>query len=259
MKQIRRTCEGGGGDGSNNKMSRFSFMRRSRSSRGFYISTRVAVVFLTFTSTLLFLQLRTLLIDVISPSSSSDRAALFAPQTTNAILAVPANNINQLRATHTTTKARSANDVAGGDSSSLALGDEAEPNNSHPNNEQQCTLFLAKSAVSPDSGLGVFTSVGLHPGDVIGGVHDICIFVNDLERPVEEWLHLRTHTWGRGMFFGQHEARISRAACEGLVTNVNTMPDQFVNTRIMSSYLPTNAGLSRKDSPGSGAIRYGFI
>jgi len=69
---------------------------------------------------------------------------------------------------------------------------------------------------------------------------------------------MRTHTFGKGSFFGQHEGRISRAACEGVITNFNTMPKQMVNTVIVSPQLATNAGLDRSSWPGAGAITHHF-
>lgn len=69
---------------------------------------------------------------------------------------------------------------------------------------------------------------------------------------------MRTHTFGKGSFFGQHEGRMSRAACEGVITNFNTVPQPMVNTAIVSPQLATNAGLDRSTRPGAGAITHHF-
>jgi hypothetical protein len=117
----------------------------------------------------------------------------------------------------------------------------------------QCRWYLAESAI-PHSGLGIFTSIGLHKDDMIG-YPDICIFVSD---PPDHWTHLRSHTFGRGTFFGQYEGKQSRAACEGLITTVNTVPDALVNMEMVSPVLPTHAGVHRATSPGAGAITHHF-
>jgi SET domain len=117
----------------------------------------------------------------------------------------------------------------------------------------QCRWYLAESAI-PHSGLGIFTGIGLHKDDMIG-YPDICIFVSD---PPDHWTHLRSHTFGRGTFFGQYEGKQSRAACEGLITTVNTVPDALVNMEMVSPVLPTHAGVHRATSPGAGAITHHF-
>lgn len=66
-------------------------------------------------------------------------------------------------------------------------------------------------------------------------------------------MHLRTHTFGRNSFFGQSEGRINRAACPGMITNFNTVPDRLLNSKIVTGVLPTNGGLHRDTSPGAGA------
>jgi hypothetical protein len=76
-----------------------------------------------------------------------------------------------------------------------------------------CRFYLAESAI-PHSGLGIFTAVGLHKGD--NYIPDICLYVSDMVRPESEWMHMRTHTFGRGNFFGQNEGNINRAACHGV-------------------------------------------
>lgn len=122
--------------------------------------------------------------------------------------------------------------------------------------EPQCRFYLAESSI-PQAGLGVFTAVGLHKGDEVG-IHDICLFVADMKAPEREWMQLRTHTFGRGSFFGQFEGKTNRAACEGMVTNYNTQPDHLVNTKIVSPYLPTNAGLDRATFPAAGSMTHHF-
>jgi hypothetical protein len=62
----------------------------------------------------------------------------------------------------------------------------------------------------------------------------------------------------RGNFFGQFEGLHNRAACEGVVTTFNTMPDSMVNSKIVSLQVPTNAGLHRASEPGAGAITHHF-
>jgi hypothetical protein len=115
-------------------------------------------------------------------------------------------------------------------------------------NLPECRWYLAESAI-PQSGLGIFTAIGLHKDDMIG-YPDICIFVSD---GPDHWTHLRSHSFGRGSFFGQYEGRTNRAACEGIITTVNTVPDAMVNMEMVSPILPTNAGLHRAISPGAGA------
>lgn len=122
--------------------------------------------------------------------------------------------------------------------------------------QDQCRLYLAESAI-PYGGLGVFTGVGLHPGDLLG-FPDICLYVADMQSDVSEWMQLRTHTWGRASFFGQFEGHSSRAACEGIVTTFNTMPDHMINAKIVSAALPTNAGLHRAYDEGAGAVTHHY-
>ena len=117
----------------------------------------------------------------------------------------------------------------------------------------ECRWYLAESAI-PHSGLGIFTAIPLHPDDVIG-YPDICIFVSD---GPSHWTHLRSHSFGRGSFFGQYEGDSNRAACEGLITTVNTVPDAQVNMEMVSPVLPTNAGLHRAVSPGAGAATHHY-
>ena len=83
------------------------------------------------------------------------------------------------------------------------------------------------------------------------GFPDICIFVSDAP---DRFTHLRSHSFGGGSFFGQYEGKNSRAACEGFTTNYNTVPDDMVNTQMMSPVMQTTAGLRRDASPGAGAI-----
>jgi hypothetical protein len=114
----------------------------------------------------------------------------------------------------------------------------------------QCRYYLAESAI-PKSGLGIFTAVGVQPDQVVS-IPDICIYVADT--PVG--IQLRTHSYGRTTFFGQFEGSNSRAACEGLATTMNTMPDTAINVKLVSPPKATNAGLDRRSSPGAGAITH---
>ena len=116
-----------------------------------------------------------------------------------------------------------------------------------------CRWYLAESAL-PHSGLGIFTGIPLHKDDMIG-YPDICIFVSD---GPSQWTHLRSHSFGRGSFYGQYEGDTNRAACEGLITTVNTVPDDMVNMEMVSPILPTNAGLHRAVSPGAGASTHHY-
>jgi hypothetical protein len=86
------------------------------------------------------------------------------------------------------------------------------------NERPQCRFYLAESAI-PHGGLGIFAGVGLHPGEMVG-FPDICIFVSDMQAPTKQWMHMRTHTWGKGNFLGQIEGRTNRAACEGIITTL---------------------------------------
>ena len=120
----------------------------------------------------------------------------------------------------------------------------------------QCRFYLAESAI-PNGGLGIFAGIGLHPDDTVA-FPDICLFVADMQAPVEQWMQMRTHTWGKGKFFGQNEGETSRGACQGLATTLNTMPRHMVNTELVSPVLPTNAGLHRATQPGAGSITHHY-
>jgi hypothetical protein len=83
----------------------------------------------------------------------------------------------------------------------------------------QCRLYLAPSAI-PNGGLGIFVTEGVPAGTSVA-FPDVCIYVTDCaDRVIEQ---LRSHSYGRGTFFGQFEGSNSRAACEGLATLMNTM------------------------------------
>ena len=119
--------------------------------------------------------------------------------------------------------------------------------------DSECRWYLAESAI-PNSGLGLFTATGVLPGETVG-FPDICIYVGDAPK---KWTHLRSHTFGGGTFFGQHEGSNSRAACEGFTTTFNTQPDRLINSELVSPILPTNAGLHRATSPGAGSITHHY-
>ena len=151
-------------------------------------------------------------------------------------------NIYHLRNTHSQTSPVSALLS----SSSSSFTDDREQ-------KFECRWYLAESAL-PHSGLGIFTGISLHKDDMIG-YPDICIFVSD---GPSDWTHLRSHSFGRGSFFGQYEGDTNRAACEGLITTVNTVPDDMVNMEMVSPILSTNAGLHRAISPGAGAVTHHY-
>jgi hypothetical protein len=60
-----------------------------------------------------------------------------------------------------------------------------------------------------------------------------------------------------GTYFGQFEGSNSRAACEGVTTQVNTVPVSHVNSRIKSPIQPTTAGV-RRHMPGAGSITHHY-
>ena len=117
----------------------------------------------------------------------------------------------------------------------------------------KCRFFMAESAVAPNSGLGMFVGTGLLKGDMVG-FPDICLFVT---APPNHWTHLHSHTWGRGMYFGQDEGRGTRIACEGYGTVFNTMPRSHINVRIQSAIQQTHSG-STRSLPGAGSISHHF-
>jgi len=127
---------------------------------------------------------------------------------------------------------------------------------------------------------------------ILPTLFDCSIFVPDMKAKEREWKQMRSHTWGKGNYFGQYEGKSSRAACEGMVTtyvssldtqvhlqclpdlfistlsfissfpsfystSFNTMPDRMVNTKVISPYLPTNAGVDRT-KPSAGSITHHF-
>lgn len=131
---------------------------------------------------------------------------------------------------------------------------ESKPVLRNPQDHGVCRFYLAESAVAKNSGMGIFSAVGLHPGDQIS-FPDLCIFVAE---PPQHWTHLHSHTWGWGTYFGQYEGLHSRAACEGIHTTYNTMPDHMINTRIQSPVQPTTAGVRRQTTPAAGAISHHY-
>ena len=84
--------------------------------------------------------------------------------------------------------------------------------------QNQCKLYLAESAMAKGAGLGIFSGIGMLPGEAIG-TPDICVFIGDAPR---EKTHIRSHTFGWASFWGQYEGSNSRAACEGIPTIFNT-------------------------------------
>ena len=126
----------------------------------------------------------------------------------------------------------------------------------HSNNnslkEFTCRWYVAESAI-PNSGLGIFTGVGLHKGSDIG-YPDICLYISDGDF---DDTHLSSHTWGAN-YLGTIEGRHTRSACEGLVTIANTYHPALINTALISQELQTNANLHRAVSPGAGAITYNY-
>ena len=123
-------------------------------------------------------------------------------------------------------------------------------NNSHI--DFSCRWYVAESAI-PNSGLGIFTGIGLHKGEDIG-YPDICLYVSDGDF---DQTHLSSHTWGAN-YFGTIEGRRTRSACEGLVTIANTFHPALINTALISQEIQTNAGLHRSESPGAGAITQNY-
>lgn len=120
---------------------------------------------------------------------------------------------------------------------------------------QQCRYYLAESAI-PNGGLGVFTTVGILPGNQVG-MDDVCIMVEHL--PLYQDTHLRTHTWGSANVFGQFETMAkgtTKAACEGLGTLYNAAPSDLANTLKIPPHHHDNAGLTRDKHPGAGAISH---
>jgi SET domain len=115
-----------------------------------------------------------------------------------------------------------------------------------------CRWYVAESAI-PNSGLGIYTGIGLHKDEDIG-YPDICLYVNDGDFDAT---HLFSHTWGAN-YFGTIEGKGTRSACEGLVTIANTAHPALINTALISQEIQTNAGLHRRTSPGAGAISHNY-
>ena len=123
--------------------------------------------------------------------------------------------------------------------------------NSIPSAVQECRFFLAESAI-PESGLGIFTAIDLEKGDMAQSMPDICIYVADTPKDTA----LDSHSWARDVFLGSFEGRRPRAACEGVATLVNSMPDGVKAADLISMKMHTNAGLRRDRHPGAGAITH---
>jgi hypothetical protein len=204
-------------------MEEKSMKYEKKHGRGIFISYRMACILL-----LLFVSVATIIgytqtIPMNHLVISHDRSMI------NHSYNHPASSLYYLRKTHTHTVATSTD------------------------SKMECRWYLAESAI-PHSGLGIYTGMPLQKDDFIGDP-DICIFVSDGPK---HWTHLRSHSFGRGSFFGQHEGKTNRAACEGLMTTVNTVPDAMVNMEIIGPILPTNAGLHRATSPGAGASSHHY-
>lgn len=195
---------------------------------GIYVSYRIAApLLILFVSTLSFACYRQL---VSLQSSSMSRH--IDHNSSSGSVSSGSKSIYHLRTTHSHTSTATSTQIS---------------------RQFECRWYLAESAI-PHSGLGIFTAIPLHKDDVIG-YPDICIFVSD---GPSHWTHLRSHSFGRGSFFGQYEGDTNRAACEGLITTVNTVPDAMVNMEMVSPILPTNAGLHRAISPGAGASTHHY-
>jgi hypothetical protein len=79
---------------------------------------------------------------------------------------------------------------------------------------------------------------------------DVCIYVADTPRGTQ----FETHSWARDVFIGAFEGRKPRAACEGVATLFNSMPDGVGTSKLVPLTMHTNGGLSRHTEPGAGAI-----
>jgi len=125
------------------------------------VSTRAAVALVAGMSALLFLQIRSVLLETVSPHSS--RSAVSWQSSPHPAGGgggtsqhLTQNSIHSLRQTQTRS-------VYGG-------------NRDEGQDQDQCKFYLAESAI-PMGGMGIFTAAGLHPGEVVG-IPDICIFVS---------------------------------------------------------------------------------
>ena len=210
---------------------------------GVYVSKSVIVLFSLGLGALLILQLGSL---SMGPYAAVRLA--FTPSSSTTTQQYPTAPV--LRAGTKEVSAHTVNSYQQHHASALTTSSSSSSDN------DQCRFYLAESAI-PNGGLGIFAGIGLHPGDTVA-FPDICLFVADMQAPVEQWMQMRTHTWGKANFFGQHEGETSRGACPGIATTLNTMPDHMINTELVSPAIPTNAGLDRAHHPGAGSITHHF-
>lgn len=117
--------------------------------------------------------------------------------------------------------------------------------------QPNCRFYLAESAI-PRSGLGIYTAIDLQKGEEAQSMPDVCIYVADTPRGTE----FETHSWSRDTFIGTYEGRHPRAACEGVATLFNSLPDSVGTSKLVPLKMHTNAGLSRYTEPGAGAITH---
>lgn len=115
--------------------------------------------------------------------------------------------------------------------------------------DDQCRFYLAESAI-PQSGLGLFTAVDLKTGDEAQSMPDICLYVAD----TPDGTHFETHSWARDVWHGSFEGRNPRAACEGFATLFNSMPVGIQTSKLNMLQSHDNAGLTRSEQPGAGAV-----
>lgn len=124
----------------------------------------------------------------------------------------------------------------------------------------QCNFFLAESSI-PKSGLGVYTAIDIPKDQPAQPTPDICLYVTDAKVGKSE---TATHTWQDYRFGAQTETdrpERTRAACQGLVTMFNSMPNErYASARpaAVPELIHTHGGLRRQDSPGAGAITHYF-
>eukprot|EP00544_Gedaniella_sp_CCMP2646_P015783 CAMPEP_0202486578 /NCGR_PEP_ID=MMETSP1361-20130828/5108_1 /ASSEMBLY_ACC=CAM_ASM_000849 /TAXON_ID=210615 /ORGANISM="Staurosira complex sp., Strain CCMP2646" /LENGTH=599 /DNA_ID=CAMNT_0049115761 /DNA_START=2946 /DNA_END=4745 /DNA_ORIENTATION=- len=115
-------------------------------------------------------------------------------------------------------------------------------------NDSLCRIYLAESSI-PNGGLGVFTTEFIPKGGQVGDP-GLCIQVHIPEGVGADQLF--SHTHGTNAFFFGAE-RHGRQFCSGISTIVNTQMKRS-NMAITALQRPSNAGLTRFDSPGAGAI-----
>jgi hypothetical protein len=118
-------------------------------------------------------------------------------------------------------------------------------------NNQECRFFLAESAI-PKGGLGIFSAIDIVQGQEAQSMPDVCIYVADTPKGTQ----FETHSWARDVFIGSFEGNKPRAACEGVATLVNSMPDGVRTSKLVSMAMHTNAGLRRTQHAGAGAITH---